>query len=167
MVVAGLGITPNVELASGAGLACENGIRVDEWLRTSHPDIYAAGDVASFFSPQMGRDVRVEHEDNANTMGSAAGKNMAGGSVRYNHLPFFYSDLFDIGYEAVGDIDARLETVADWREEFRQGVVYYMKAGRIRGVLLLNTWGKVDAARALIAGGAPHAASDVVGLIRE
>jgi len=167
MVVAGLGITPNEELAAGAGLLCENGIRVDEWLRTSHTDIFAAGDVAAFFSPQMGKVVRVEHEDNANTMGSAAGRNMAGEQVRYGHLPFFYSDLFDIGYEAVGEIDARLETVADWREEFRQGVIYYMKAGRIRGVLLVNTWGKVDAARALIAGGAPFAASDVAGLIRE
>jgi len=167
IVVAGLGITPNVDLAAAAGLRCENGIRVDEWLRTSHPDIYAAGDVASFLSPQLAKVIRVEHEDNATTMGMMAGRNMAGESLRYNHLPFFYSDLFDIGYEAVGEIDARLETVADWREEFRTGVVYYMNAGRVRGVLLLNTWGRVDAARALIAGGAPYVAADVAGLIRD
>ena len=167
LVVAGLGITPNVDLAASAGLACENGIRVDEWLRTSRPDIYAAGDVAAFPSPQLGKVVRVEHEDNANTMGAAAGRNMAGDSIRYDHIPFFYSDLFDIGYEAVGEIDARLEAVADWREEFRQGVVYYLNEGRIRGVLLVGTWGKVDAARALIAGSARYTAPDLAGLIRE
>ena len=167
MVVAGLGITPNVDIAASAGIATDNGIRVDEFLKTSRPDIFAAGDVASFFSPHLNRVIRVEHEDNALTMGTTAGRNMAGESQRYDHLPFFYSDLFDIGYEAVGEIDSRLEAVADWREQFRQGVVYYMKAGRIRGVLLVNTWGKVDAARALIAGGAPYAPPDVVGLIRD
>jgi NADPH-dependent 2,4-dienoyl-CoA reductase/sulfur reductase-like enzyme len=150
-VLAGLGILPNVELARQAGLALDDGVVVDERLRTSHPDIYAAGDVARFFNPALGKHVRVEHEDNANTMGAAAGRNMAGGDARYDHLPFFYSDLFDLGYEAVGDVDARHQTVADWRQEFREGVVYYLDAGRVRGVLLWNTWGQVDAARALIA----------------
>jgi hypothetical protein len=93
----------------------------------------------------------VEHEDNALTMGRHAGGNLAGRTEPYRHLPFFYSDLFELGYEAVGDLDARLETVADWKEPFREGVVYYLKEGRVRGVLLWNTWGQVDAARALIA----------------
>jgi hypothetical protein len=84
-------------------------------------------------------------------MGAAAGRNMAGAGQRYDHLPFFYSDLFDLGYEAVGEVDARHQTVADWKEQFREGVVYYLEAGRVRGVLLWNTWGQVDAARALIA----------------
>src|SRR6266566_3451249 len=75
----------------------------------------------------------------------------AGWATPYHHLPFFYSDLFELGYEAVGDVDARLETVADWKEKFREGVVYYLKDGRVRGVLLWNTWGQVDHARALIA----------------
>jgi len=60
--------------------------------------------------------LRVEHEDNANTMGRAAGRAMAGMAAPYHHLPFFYSDLFDLGYEAVGELDSRLETVADWKE---------------------------------------------------
>ena len=165
-VVAGLGIEPNTGLAASAGLRVENGISVDEFLRTSDPDVFAAGDVAGFFSPSLSRRVRVEHEDNANMMGETAGKNMAGGSVPYTHMPSFYSDLFDLGYEAVGDLDAELETVSDWKEEFREGVVYYMKEDRVRGVLLWNTWGKLDAARALIAQNAPLARKDLLGLIR-
>lgn len=151
IAVAGLGILPNTDLAEQAGVHIDNGIVVDETLRTNQPDIYAAGDVANFYNPALGARLRVEHEDNANTMGRAAGRAMAGAADPYHHLPFFYSDLFDLGYEAVGDLDARLETVADWKEPFREGVVYYLKGGRVRGVLLWNTWGQVDAARALIA----------------
>lgn len=150
-VVAGIGVQPNVELARTAGLEIDNGIVVDDFLQTSHPDIFAAGDVANFFNPSIGTRMRVEHEDNAVTMGGIAGRNMAGAVTPYHHLPFFYSDLFELGYEAVGELDARLETVADWKEEFREGVVYYLGEGRVRGVLLWNTWGQVDAARALIA----------------
>ena len=107
-VVAGLGIVPNAELAAQAGLVLENGIVVDEFLRTSNPDIYAAGDVANFYSPLLEKRMRVEHEDNANTMGEMAGRDLAGESAAYHHQPFFYSDLFDLGYEAVGDLDSSL-----------------------------------------------------------
>ena len=165
-VVAGIGIEPNTGLAAAAGLAVENGIRVDQMLRTSLPDIFAAGDVANFPGGPLGRNIRVEHEDNANTMGSTAGKNMAGESLPYTHIPFFYSDLFDIGYEAVGDLDAGMETVADWKEEFREGVVYYLSAGHVRGVLLMNTWGKVDAARGLMTEQRTFTKEDLTGLIR-
>jgi len=150
VVVAGLGIQPNVELAEQAGLRVENGIVVDELLRTSLADIFAAGDVANFFNPALGVRMRVEHEDNANTMGAAAGRSMAGKGTPYTHLPFFYSDLFALGYEAVGELDPRLETQAVWKERFREGVIYYLKDGKVRGVLLWNTWGQVDNARALI-----------------
>jgi 3-phenylpropionate/trans-cinnamate dioxygenase ferredoxin reductase subunit len=150
-VVAGLGITPNIELARMAGLEVGDGIVVDEFLRTSQSSIYAAGDVASFYNPALDRRLRVEHEDNANTMGRLAGRNMAGKKEPYHHLPFFYSDLFDLGYEAVGDTDSRLNVLADWKEPFKEGVVYYQKEGRVRGVLLWNVWSQVDAARELIA----------------
>jgi NADPH-dependent 2,4-dienoyl-CoA reductase/sulfur reductase-like enzyme len=163
VLVAGLGILPAVELAEQAGLRVENGIVVDETCRSSQPDIYAAGDVANFENPALRTRVRVEHEDNANAMGRAAGLNMAGRATPYRHLPFFYSDLFEVGYEAVGDVDARLETMADWKEKFREGVVYYLKDGRVRGVLLLNTWGQVDNARELIAERGPFKASDLKG----
>jgi len=150
VIVAGLGIQPNVDIAEQAGVHVENGIVVDEMLRTNVPDIFAAGDVANFYNPQLGTRIRVEHEDNANSMGAAAGKSMAGQGAPYTHLPFFYSDLFQLGYEAVGELDPRLETEADWKDPFREGVVYYLKDGRVRGVLLWNTWGQVDNARALI-----------------
>ncbi len=150
VVVAGLGIQPNVELAEQAGIHVENGVVVDELLRTNVPEIFAAGDVANFFNPALGTRMRVEHEDNANTMGAAAGRAMAGQGTPYTHLPFFYSDLFALGYEAVGELDPRLETVSDWKEPFKEGVVYYLKDGRVRGVLLWGIFGKVDVARALI-----------------
>ena len=162
-VVAGLGIVPNVDLALQAGLAVDNGIVVDTLLRTTSPDVYAAGDVARFHNPALDKRLRVEHEDNANTMGRTAGLNMAGADLPYDHLPFFYSDLFDLGYEAVGEVDARLETVADWKEPFREGVVYYLESGRVRGVLLWNVWGQVDAARALIAEPGPFVADQLRG----
>ena len=163
VVVAGLGIVPAVGLAEQAGLRVDNGIVVNASCQTSHPDVYAAGDVANFESHALGERRRVEHEDNANTMGRIAGLNMAGRPTPYHHLPFFYSDLFDLGYEAVGDLDARLETVADWKEPFREGVVYYLKEGRVRGVLLWNTWGQVDHARALIAEPGPFRPADLKG----
>jgi NADPH-dependent 2,4-dienoyl-CoA reductase/sulfur reductase-like enzyme len=150
VVVAGLGITPNVQLAEQAGLKVENGIVVDELLRTSVPEIFAAGDVANFFNPALGVRMRVEHEDNANSMGAAAGKAMAGQGTPYTHLPFFYSDLFSLGYEAVGELDPRLEVISDWKDPFKEGTVYYLKEGNVRGVLLWGIFGKVDDARALI-----------------
>ena len=149
-VVAGLGLEPGVDLARGAGLAVGNGIEVDARLRTSNPDVFAAGDVASVVSPVTGLRVRVEHEDAALTMGAAAGRSMAGDDTPYAHVPYFYSDLFDVGYEAVGELDARLEMVADWAEPRRKGVVYYLRDHRVRGVLLWNVFGKVDEARALL-----------------
>lgn len=162
-VVAGIGIQPNVELAQAAGLEVNNGIRVDASLRTSHPDIYAAGDVADFPNPALNKRLRVEHEDNANTMGRMAGQAMAGQAVIYDHLPYFYSDLFELGYEAVGEVDSRLESLADWKELYREGVVYYLRDGRVRGVLLWNIWGQVDAARQLIAEPGPFRVEDLKG----
>lgn len=160
-VVAGIGTEPNVELAVAAGLAVDDGIVVDEFLRTSHPDVYAAGDVAAPWLPSLGLRRRVEHEDAARSMGRFAGRAMAGQPAPYDRIPFFYSDLFHVGYEAVGEIDARLETVAEWTVPYREGVVYYHRDQRVRGVLNWNVWNQVDAARALVAEGAPVPAAGV------
>jgi 3-phenylpropionate/trans-cinnamate dioxygenase ferredoxin reductase component len=162
-IVAGLGIEPNVDLARMADLQVDNGIVVDEFLRTHHPDIYAAGDVAAFYNPALGKRLRVEHEDNANTMGKSAGRAMAGQPEKYTHLPFFYSDLFELGYEAVGELDARMQTVVDWKEPDQQGVIYYLQGGRVRGVLLWNVWKQLDAARQLIAEPGPFHADNLKG----
>ena len=84
-------------------------------------------------------------------MGGFGGVAMAGRTVAYDHMPFVYSDFLDMGYEAVGEVDARLQMVTDWKVACREGVIYYLRAGRVRGVLLWNIFGQVDAARRLIA----------------
>ena len=165
--IAGIGIEPNVELAQATGIETDDGILVDRYLRTNKPDVYAAGDVAAFYDALLRERRRVEHEDNALTMGKAAGQSMTGDIDPYDHSPYFYSDLFDLGYEAVGELDARLDTVADWQEEYRKGVVYYLRDGRVRGVLLWNVWGQVDAARSLIAESGPFEAKDLRGRLPE
>lgn len=162
-VVAGIGIDPATRLAEDAGLPVDGGILVDEHLRAGHPAVYAAGDVARFWNPILEQSVRFEHEDNALAMGERAGRNMAGESGAYDRLPFFYSDLFELGYEAVGLLDSRMETVADWVQPFRAGVVYYLLDDRVRGVLLWNTWDRVESARALMSEKEPVSRSDLIG----
>ena len=164
-VVAGIGIRPNVELAKQAGLQVGDGILVDEHLQTSSPGIFAAGDVANFHHSALGMRVRVEHEDNALKMGQAAGRNMAGADEPYTHVPMFYSDLFDLGYEAVGELNSGLETIVDWQEPLKKGTIYYLGQGRVRGVLLWNVWGKVDDARELLRQQGPFTAADLEGRI--
>ena len=164
-VVAGIGVQPNVALAAGAGLKIDNGIVVNRTLQTSHADVYAAGDVANFYDPLLAVQRRVEHEDNANQMGKAAGRAMAGDAAAYEYSPMFYSDLFDLGYEAVGELDARLETVIDWQEPYQTGVIYYLKDRRVRGILLWNVWEQVETARALIAAGQTVTPRELIGRI--
>jgi NADPH-dependent 2,4-dienoyl-CoA reductase/sulfur reductase-like enzyme len=156
-VVAGLGIEPRVELAADAGLPVADGIVVDDRGRVDgHEGVFAAGDVARFPEAALGGARRVEHEDHAKSHGRRVGANMAGADEPYDHLPFFYSDLFDLGYEAVGELDSRLQTTADWSEPDHEGTVYYLDgAGRPRGVLLWNLFGRVDAARDLLRTGDP------------
>ncbi len=115
-VVAGIGIHPNLDLAKEVGIKVNDGIIVNEHLETSIPDIYAAGDAANFFHSALEKRTRVEHENNAVEMGKVAGRNMAGASEAYTHIPMFYSDLFDLGYEAVGEMSSKMETISDWQE---------------------------------------------------
>jgi len=171
-IVAGIGIQPNTGLAEAAGIEHADGIIVDEYLHTSQADIFAAGDVANFYNPALDKRMRVEHEDNAYTMGQVAGRNMARQAQgeeeeRYDHLPFFYSDLFDLGYEAVGELDSRLDTFADWQDKYQKGVIYYLKEGRVRGVLLWNVWGQIGAARKLITEPGPFKHADLRGRLPE
>lgn len=164
-VVAGMGIRPNVALGLMAGLETGDGLVVDSYLRTNHPDIFAAGDVISFYNSALNRQMRVEHEENANLTGQFAGQGMAGELTRYDHLPSVYSTLFDISYDAVGDLDPRLEVVYDWQEPFRKGVVYYLHNQRVRGVLLWNVPRGLDTARQIIAEPGPFQAKDLIGRI--
>ncbi len=165
MVIAGIGIHPVTGLAEEAGVAVENGVTVNAYLQTSNPDIYAAGDNASFPYQALGMQTRVEHWDAALSQGKQAGRNMAGAGEAYTYMPYFYSDLFEFGYEAVGEVDARLDTLADWQKEFETGVIYYLREGVVRGVMLCNVWEKLDAARALITSGEKKNPEELRGAI--
>lgn len=154
-VIAGIGTTPNVELAKSANIKCDNGIVVNRNLQTSVDDIYAAGDVANFFSPVLNMRMRCEHEDGAKTMGELAGMNMAGAREEYTHLPYFYSDLFEIGYMAIGKTTAKLKMVSHWDELYRQGTIYYVEDGCIAGATMVGIWDQVDHIRTLIASKTP------------
>jgi 3-phenylpropionate/trans-cinnamate dioxygenase ferredoxin reductase component len=157
-VVAGIGIEPNVEPAAEAGLPVRNGIVVDAFGRIGgREDVFAAGDVARFPVAALGSELRVEHEDHAKSHGRQVGANMAGADEPYDHLPFFYSDLFEFGYEAVGELDSGMETLADGDELGAEGTIYYYldRERRPRGILLWNVFGQLDAARELIRVGEP------------
>jgi 3-phenylpropionate/trans-cinnamate dioxygenase ferredoxin reductase component len=166
VVVAGLGIVPRTDLAEAVGLPVDDGILVDAHGRVDgREDVFAAGDVARFPVAALGGTRRVEHENHANTHGRCVGANMAGADEPYDYLPFFYSDLFELGYEAVGDVDSRLETVAEWAEPNRKGVVCYVEDDTPRGFLLWDVWEKVDAARELIQAGRPVDSGEIRGLM--
>jgi len=165
-VVVGIGIVPNTKLAEDAGLEVDNGVVVDTHLRAGSENVFAAGDVANFHLHGLNKRTRVEHEDNAVVMGKHAGEAMAGHMKPYTHIPYFYSDMFDLGYEAVGELRSDHETFADWQEPFAKGVVYYLCDSRVVGVLLWNVWDKVHAARELITAPGPFAPEDLKGSIR-
>ncbi len=163
-VVSGLGIDVATDLAEQAGLTVEDGVVVDAQLRTSSDRVWAAGDVANYPDRLLGRR-RVEHVDNANEQGKAAGRNLAGAAEAYTHTPYYYSAVFGIRYEAVGTLDSSLETVEDWIDAER-GVVYYLDDGRVVGVLLWNVEDARDAARAVLADADTLTRDDLAGRIR-
>lgn len=149
--VIGLGIEPAGVLARRSGLetSADGGIVVDERLTTADPSVLAAGDVAEYPDRILGRR-RVEHVDNATEMGATAGRILAGSDETYDHTPYFYSDLFDAWYEAVGTLDASLETVVVEKADGGR-VVYYVGDGEIVGVLLWKVADGLDAAREVLA----------------
>ena len=166
MVIVGIGVAPSLDLPRRAGLQTANGVIVDEYLQASLPDIYAAGDIAFFPYQALGKQTRVEHWDNALNQGKQAGLNMAGAHKPYDYMPYFFSDLFEFGYEAVGEVDAQLETVADWQKENDTGVIYYLRDGKVRGAMMCNVWEKVEAARTLIRTGAQVTKKELQGMIK-
>ena len=166
ILIAGVGIRPAVRLAEGAGLALEDGIAVNALLQSSDPGVYAAGDNASFPYQALGRRMRIEHWDNALSQGKHAGRNMTGLHEPFTYMPYFFSDLFEFGYEAVGDVKSELETFADWHKENDTGVIYYLEDGKVRGAMMCNVWEKVEAARKLIQAGERMTREDLRGAIR-
>jgi len=147
-VVVGIGCTPNLGFASG--LKLNDGVEVNAYLCSSDPDIYAAGDVANIYYPLVQRRLRIEHEDNAHTTGFIAGQNMAGANLQYTHQPYFYSAMFELGYEAVGLMGQDFEMVQQWEDLFRKGTIYYCKDGRVCGAMLWGIWDELDRIREMI-----------------
>jgi NAD(P)H-nitrite reductase large subunit len=164
--IVGIGIQPETTLAERAGLEIGNGVVVDEFQRTSEATILAAGDVAAFPYEALGGRMRIEHWDHALHHGKQAGKNMAGADEAYTYMPYFFSDLFEFGYEAVGEVDSRLSVVADWQEEHKTGVLYYLADDMVRGVMLCNVWEKVGEARALIRAAKKVKPEELMGAIK-
>lgn len=151
VIVIGIGIEPNISFLKDTNIKIDKGIIVDRHLTTNYPYIFAAGDVSSFYYHQFEKRLIFEHEDNAISMGEIAGINMTGNDLQeYNHLPFFYSDLFDLGYEAVGVLSSEYEIIEKWEENFKKGRLFYFKENKIKGILLWNNWNEVERASDLI-----------------
>lgn len=138
-VCVGIGIVPNVELARDAGLAVDNGIVVNEFQQTSHPDIYAAGDVVNYHDPVFNRRRRVEHWGHAEYGGQIAGRNMAAGNeVAYDFLSYVWSDIFDLRLESAGDESERDTVIIRGKFEDAKFTVLYLKDGQLTAYLAVN-----------------------------
>lgn len=150
-VVIGIGIVPNVELAVDAGLQVDNGIIVNEYLQTSHPDIYAASDVARFYSPVFGRYMRLEHYDLAVRQGRLAGENMTGRSKPFDELPYFFSFMFAIRIEAYGDL-SKYDTVITRGNPSENGnfTKFYLDNGIVNAAVMVTRKEDVEAIKHLI-----------------
>jgi len=153
VVVIGVGVTPRVELAVTAGLKVDNGVVVDEHLRSSAPTVYAAGDVASAWHPHYGLHLRVEHWANALNQGLTAGLNAAGGGASYTRLPYFFSDQYDLGMEYVGYSDPGDAVVVRGSLADRELIAFWHRDGVVTAAMNVNVWDVVEDLKAIVAGG--------------
>jgi 3-phenylpropionate/trans-cinnamate dioxygenase ferredoxin reductase component len=152
LVVVGIGVVPNARLAESAGLTTDNGIVVDEWLRTSHPDVFAAGDVANAYHPRLGRRLRVEHWDNAIEQGLTAARNMVGAEQPYERLPYFFTDQYDLGMEYVGSVGPEGYGEVVLRGDVPGGAftAFWLKDGSVLAGMHANDWEATDAIRRIV-----------------
>jgi NADPH-dependent 2,4-dienoyl-CoA reductase/sulfur reductase-like enzyme len=152
LLVVGVGVAPNVELADAAGLDTDNGVLVDEHLRTSHPDVYAAGDVANAHHPLLGRRIRVEHWDNAIQQGRAAARNMIGHEDPYKRLPYFFTDQYDLGMEYVGHVgpEGYDDVVLRGDVTGRVFAAFWLSAGKVIAGMHANDWDAIDPVRRIV-----------------
>jgi 3-phenylpropionate/trans-cinnamate dioxygenase ferredoxin reductase component len=157
VVIAGVGITPNSQLASAAGLETGDGIRVDARLCSSDPDIYAAGDVASAFHPLLGKHVRVEHWANALHQPQAAARAMLGQDVAYDRVPYFFTDQYDLGMEYSGYVepDGYDEVVVRGDVDRREFIAFWLRRGQVLAGMNVNIWDVNDTIQALVRAGQP------------
>jgi len=157
LLVVGIGAAPNDDLAARAGLETGNGVLTDEALRTSDPDIFAAGDVANSFHPLLGRRVRVEHWANALNGGPAAARSMLGQAVSYDPVPYFYSDQYDLGMECAG-----LPSPGTYDQVLYRGdrdalefIAFWLSGGVVIAGMNVNVWDVNDDIQALIRAARP------------
>jgi 3-phenylpropionate/trans-cinnamate dioxygenase ferredoxin reductase subunit len=151
-VVVGIGVQPRVQLGAQAGLAVENGLRVDEHLKTNAPGVYAAGDVANAFHPYYGEPIRVEHWANALHQGPAAARNMLGLEEAYDRVPYFFSDQYDIGMEYSGFARTWDRVVFRGDPASREFIAFWLRGDRVLAGMNVNTWDVVDPIQQLIRG---------------
>jgi 3-phenylpropionate/trans-cinnamate dioxygenase ferredoxin reductase subunit len=171
LAIVAVGITPAVDLAEAAGLAVDNGISVDVSLRTSDPDIYAAGDVANVTHPLLGQPIRVEHWSNALNGGKAAARAMLGEPVGYDRLPYFFTDQYDLGMEYSGFIEPDGydqvvfrgdPTIADGKApEF---IAFWVNDSRVLAGMNVNVWDVNDPIQQLVRAGHAGQRVDLVKL---
>ncbi|MER6874608.1 oxidoreductase C-terminal domain-containing protein, partial [Amycolatopsis sp. NPDC000673] len=152
-VLAGIGAKPNVELAEAAGLRVDNGVVTDASLRTSDPDIFAAGDVANAYHPFLGKHVRVEHWANALNQPAVAAAGMLGKEESYDELPYFFTDQYDLGMEYLGAIEGHDRVVFRGDVAGREFIAFWLKENRVLAGMNVNVWDVTDPIKALIRSG--------------
>ena len=152
LLVVGVGVEPNTALAEAAGLRIDNGIVVDEHLQTSHPDVFAAGDIANAAHPVLGRSLRVEHWDNAIEQGKTAAHGMLGENPVYDRMPYFFTDQYDLGMEYVGNVgpDGYDEVVLRGDLDGQVFTGFWLKGNTVLAAMQANDWDAGDAIRALV-----------------
>ena len=155
-VVVGVGIFPNTRLAENAGIEVDNGIVCDRSLRTSAPDVFAAGDVANWFNPTLDRHLRVDHWANANDGGFAAGRSMAGEDVAYDVVPYFFSDQYDTGLEYAGHVPRGTETTVVLRGDPADNafMAFWLAEDRVLAGMHVNVWDTIEDVKTLVRSGA-------------
>jgi 3-phenylpropionate/trans-cinnamate dioxygenase ferredoxin reductase subunit len=155
LAIIGVGITPAVELAEAAGLAVKNGIVTDAAMRTSDPDIYAAGDVASIAHPLVGKRIRVEHWSNALNGGKAVARSMLGEPLAYDRVPYFFTDQYDLGMEYAGYVEPGGYDRVVFRGDVagREFIAFWVKDGRVLAGMNVNVWDVQDEIQALVRNG--------------
>ena len=160
LVLVAVGAAPGTALAEAAGLDVDDGVVVDARLRTSHPDVLAAGDVARAFHPLLGRHLRVEHWDNAIGQGAVAGRNLGGATEEYDRLPYFFTDQYDLGMEYVGAVgpEGYDEVVLRGDVPGRVFTAFWLREGRVLAGMHVNDWDAIDPVRTIVARGAPDVA---------
>ncbi|MFI8086194.1 NAD(P)/FAD-dependent oxidoreductase [Kitasatospora sp. NPDC086009] len=152
-VIVGIGIAPDTALAESAGLALDNGVKTDEYLRTSDPDIHAAGDVANAFHPLYGRHIRVEHWANALNQPQTAARAMLGQDTPYDRVPYFFTDQYDLGMEYTGYVEPGGYDRVVFRGDVKANefIAFWLADGRVLAGMNVNVWDVTDPIRELIA----------------